>query len=187
MTPTRDMSVSGISTASDRSYFSARSLRDEDEHRARKLILTLSHDQLVEEITAIEIEQKFAQFEFAVKIEKMNDRGDKYIVTFESENCKRQAHELKDELGFNLVKKRTSRPSPNNPVVYRALCPQKISDGKALFKAVVGEVNKDDILIVNTIKGLRARVAKINNGVKENRGWVTLLSDTGEALLERVW
>jgi len=102
----------------DRSKVSIRSLREEDEYLDRKLILTLSREQLVEKINPEDIERKFAQFDFAVNLEKIND-SDKpgtYIVTFESEDCKTQAYQLGQEMGYKLVKKRAPRPSPENPV-----------------------------------------------------------------------
>jgi len=110
-----------------------------------------------------------------------------YSVTFESKVRKTQAHELAQEMGYNLVKKRAPRPTPESPILYRALCELKIREGKAFSKKSVGVVRENEHVIVNRIRShrnrLRARLVDDNN---EERGWVSLLSKKGEKWLERV-
>jgi len=179
-----DVGTRMITAKKDRSNFSASSLREEDEHLARKLNLTLSDDQLIEEIKVEDIEKKFAQFDFSVKIDKVSAKPGAYIVTFESEDLKLQAHKQAVTIGYNLVKKRRPRPSPKNPVLFWACEKLLISAGKSLYKEVVGEISKDELVLVNSIKSHRARLENINNG--KNLGWVWLHTVSGQELLKRV-
>jgi len=169
----------------DTSNFSPSSLREEDQHLARKLILTLNHDQLLDEKNLEDIVKRFSIFGFTVKVHKDNHKPGTFVVLFASKDAKMRAHKLKQKLGYKLVKKRRARPSPKKPVLFLACCDLDIKTGKAKSNPVVGYVKKDELVLVDSIKSNRARLQNINNG--DSRGWVELVSRaTGEELLKRV-
>jgi len=88
-------------------------------------------------------------------------------------------------LGYKLVRKRRPRPSPRCPIMFKALYRLKIRSGKAFSRDVLGWVNKGDLVIVNQVKGRRARLMFIENGMISNLGWVSLHTSEGIQLLEQ--
>jgi len=85
--------------------------------------------------------------------------------------------------GFKLVKKRPPRPSPRCPVMFKALACLWVRRGKALSAEIIDEVKKGDHVIVNQVKGRRARLMSVEG---ENLGWVSVHTHTGLQLLERL-
>lgn len=53
-------------------------------------------------------------------------------------------------------------------------------------KKVIGCVNKNDVIIVNQVKGRRARVIFHQNGEMVTAGWVSLYTAKGVPLAKRL-
>jgi len=151
--------------------------------RGRKLFLTLRPDQY--DMGIEDIRSRFQMFNYTVKI-LPSDRDSSFVILFPGRTKAQKALVQMDEIGFKLVKKRPKRPSPNFPVMFRALSPLKIRRGKALSAEIIGEVKQGDDVMVNQVKGRRARLLSVQNGEKKNRGWVSVHTETGRQLLERL-
>jgi len=151
--------------------------------RGRKLFLTLSADQVAQETGIEDIRSRFQMFNYTVKILK-SDRPDSFVILFPGRTTAQKALVEMNAIGFKLVKKRPPRPSPSFPVMFRALSSLKIRRGKALSAEIIGQVKQGDDVMVNQVKGRRARLMSVQNG--ENRGWVSVHTETGRQLLERL-
>jgi len=161
--------------------------------RGRKLFLTLRPDQLVKdreierhivEKTQIEnIRAKFLEFNYIVKIFPSDTRPNSYIIFFPGRTMAQKALVQANTIGYKLVKKRPPRPSPSSPVMFKALEFLKVRSGKALSAEVIDEIKKGDHVIVNQVKGRRARLVSIYNG--SNWGWVSVHTVKGAQLLHR--
>jgi len=67
--------------------------------------------------------------------------------------------------------------------MFKALEFLKVRKGKALSAEVIDEIKKGDHVIVNQVKGRRARLVSIYNG--SNWGWVSVHTVKGAQLLHR--
>jgi len=151
--------------------------------RGRKLFLTLRQDQVDQNIGIEDIRSRFQLFNYTVKI-LPSDRPSSFVILFPGRTTAQKALVQMSAIGFKLVKKRPKRPSPKYPVMFRALSSLKIRRGKALSAEIIGEVKQGDDVMVNQVKGRRARLLSVQNG--ENRGWVSVHTETGRQLLERL-
>jgi len=151
--------------------------------RGRKLFLTLTSAQIAEETQIEDIRSRFNEFNYTVKILPSESRPDSFIILFPGRTTAQRALVEMKAIGFKLVKKRPPRPSPRCPVWFRALASLKIRRGKALSAEIIGQVKKGDHVIVNQVKGRRARLMSKTG---ENRGWVSVHTIHGAQLLERL-
>jgi len=71
-------------------------------------------------------------------------------------------------------------------VKYQALYELNLRSGKSLKKKIVGCVNKNDVIIVNQVKGRRARVVFPQNGEMVTAGWIALYTAKGVPLVKRL-
>jgi len=161
--------------------------------RGRKLFLTLRPDQLVkdrqmehqifQETQIEDIRARFQKFNYTVKILPSETRPDSYIIFFPGRTMAQRALGEAKAIGYKLVKKRPPRPSPSSPVLFKALDILKVRRGKALSADVIDQIEKGDFVIVNQVKGRRARLVSIENG--SNSGWVSVHTVNGAQLLQR--
>lgn len=160
--------------------------------RGRKLFLTLRCDQRVEDRhiegrnSQIEhIRARFQKFNYTVKILPSESRPDSYIILFPGRTMAQKALLEANTIGYKLVKKRPPRPSPKCPVMFKALQILQVRSGKALSAQVISRVKKGDFVIVNQVKGRRARLVEVENGKVLNVGWVSVHTVNGAQLLQR--
>jgi len=79
-----------------------------------------------------------------------------------------------------IVKKKSKRVGPSNPVEYMALCEVQIRGGKSASSKVVGELKARQTVVINQIKGRSGRVVvKGENGKYTKKGWVSLFTGSG--------
>jgi len=154
--------------------------------RSRQLILTLKHEQRVQGNQIDHLRNRFAEFNYHVKIRSAGINSNLYEVVFKDDETAKRAYHETETIGYKLAKKHGQRPTPNNMVKFLALSELTIRSGKSLSKRVVGRVKKNDVVIVNRVKGRRARMVIHNNGQMFEVGWVSLRSANGVALLKRL-
>lgn len=142
-----------------------------------ELVLTLRPNQC-DNILA-----RFEEFGYTVKISHMKNKPNSYVVLFPSRKMAEKALAQANIIGYTLVKKRRPRPSPRCPIMFKALSKLKIRSGKAFSRNVLGWVRKNDLVMVNQVKGRRARLLSWENGA--NLGWVSLHTSNGIQLLEQ--
>jgi len=142
-----------------------------------ELVLTLRPEQ------CDDIRSRFEQFDYTVKISPIENKPDSFVVMFPDRNMAEKALEEANKIGYKLRKKRRPRPSPRCPIMFKALHPLMIRSGKAFSRNVLGCVQKGDLVIVNQVKGRRARLMSMDN--MSNLGWVSLHTSEGVQLLEQ--
>jgi len=148
--------------------------------KGNELILTLRPDQCVDVICS-----RFYEFNYTVKIAPLENKPDSYVVKFPDKMMAEKALAEAPMIGYKLVKKRRPRPSPRCPIMFKALRRLKMRSGKAFSRDVLGWINKDELVIVNQVKGRRARLMFVENGKISNLGWVSLHTSNGDQLLEQ--
>lgn len=163
--------------------------------RGRKLFLTLRPDQrlqarhlehhIFQDEQIEHIRARFEKFNYTVKIFPSETRPDSYIIFFPGRTMAQKALGEAKAIGYKLVKKRPPRPSPTCPVMFKALNFLMVRRGKALSADVIDQIEKGDYVIVNQVKGRRARLVKTENGKVFNFGWVSVHTVDGVQLLQR--
>lgn len=111
---------------------------------------------------------------------------DSFVVEFKDTGMALKALAEANFLGLKLSRRRPKRPSPDRPVKFKALHELQVREGKSLRQKQKGKVKKGEIIVVNQVKGRRARMLDIQNGQPVNVGWVSLNSKEGTTLLKRV-
>jgi len=154
--------------------------------RSRQLILALTPEQRIQGNQIDDFLKRFAEFHYDVTIRPSGTKSDLYVVYFQDEESANRAYREAEAIGYKLTKKRGQRPSPNFMVKFQALRELTIRSGKSMFKRVVGRVNKNDVVIVNQVKGRRARVVKHHNKRMVKVGWVSLYTSKGVTLMKRL-
>jgi len=153
-----------------------------------QLILTLTPENAVPLGQVINfLKNKFAKFGYNVDIFSASWKHGSYVVVFEDAKLAKEAHAKARAKGYKLTRYRSQRPSPKFLVRYQALIDLPIRTGKSTRQGKTGRyVRKDDIVTVNQVKGRRARIVSIVNGVQKNIGWVSLRTLTGESMMKRI-
>ena len=113
----------------------------------------------------------------------MKNKPNSYVVLFPARKMAEKALAQANIIGYTMVKKRRPRPSPRCPIMFKALSDLKIRSGKAFSRNVLGWVHKNELVMVNQVKGRRARLMCMENGA--NLGWVSLHTSNGIQLLEQ--
>jgi len=148
--------------------------------RRRCLALTLRSEQKVQVGQKQDIKSKFAKLGYNVEV-RFGEKANSYILEFDDEEMALKANAQFKNLGYKLTRYRPRRPSPSKPVFYRVLSRATVRVGKSFKGKIVMTLEKDDIILVDQVKGRRARV--ILGG--ERVGWVSVHSDVGYQFLER--
>jgi hypothetical protein len=148
--------------------------------KGRELVLTLRPDQCNDDIL-----QRLEEFNYTVKVSPMKNKPDSYVVLFPDKIMADKALAQSDTIGYKFTRKRRPRPSPRYPIMFKALHCLKIRSGKAFSRDVLGKVKKNDLVIVNQVKGRRARLVFVENAQIFNIGWVSLHTSNGIQLLEQ--
>lgn len=181
-----DINSESDNTRSSISFNSCRSSMNAEQDaplRKRQLILRLQPEELAFPALREFLYQKFAERNYIVDIH-MN--RDSCVVEFEDRGMALKALAEANVLGLKLSKRRPKRPSPDRLVRFKALHELQIREGKSPNQKKKGKVKKDEIIIVNQVKGRRARIVDIQDGKPVNIGWVSLNSKEGITLLQRV-
>jgi len=153
-----------------------------------QLVLTLTPENTVPlgQVKYI-LKNKFAKFGYNVDIFPMSWKHGSYVVVFEDAKLAKEARTKAQAKGYKLSKYRGQRPSPKFLVKYKALVDLPIRTGKSTKQGKTGrKVRKDDVITINQVKGRRARIVSLVNGVQKNIGWVSLHTLTGESLMKRI-
>jgi len=113
-----------------------------------------------------------------VKVKPMDAGPSIYTLIFQSEEAGKEALKFRRK-GFKIKMKYPRRARPSSPVEYKVLRDLQVRQGKS-FKGnyLVGILKRGETVEVDQIKGRRARVV--------NRGWVSLKTENGIQLLQRV-
>jgi len=154
--------------------------------KSRSLILTVRPEQrvLVGEIEFLK--SRFARFNYTVKISPRNKKPGSYIVVFNNDKTACKARAESAAIGYNLTKYRDPRPRPVNLVRFKTLSILTVRDGKSLKNRKLTMLKKNAIVTVNQVKGRRARIIFFQDGEPLTFGWVSLISENGTQLLERL-
>jgi len=154
--------------------------------RSKQLILTLQPEQRVCSGQITLLEKRFAELNYNVEVKRIDKKGKSFVVDFEDRRTALNALAKADAIGYKLSKNRTQRPNPKNLVRYKALSNLTVREGKSFKLRKIGQVMKNEVIIVNQMKGRRARIVDVQNGKPVNFGWVSLRSSEGIALMERL-
>jgi len=171
------------------SHRESMSTKSSRSHNPRKLLLTLPPHQIPENGCS-QIRSWFLYLDSAVNVKPMKEGQGKYTIIFKDINAAHKALEEFTQLGYNIRKKYRPRPSPTKPLKFIVMASKlEVREGKTLKNdslknnRKVGEVKQGEVVIVNQVKGLRARIMKDG----ENFGWVSQFSrDDGIPQLELV-
>jgi len=150
--------------------------------------------------------KRFGALKDCITVRK-SEKHNEFILCFKDEESKRIAHKkgtkykldlkkhnetaeynnlAKLTIEYKLSLNRGVRPSPKNPVKYRALRDQPITQGKATFTKI-RDLKKGEVILINQVKSTRVRVCDPDDHEgKVNVGWVTLHTLKGENYLERI-
>jgi len=146
----------------------------------RRKLLLLCNVHTLRDINVIR--NRFLAFNFMVNV---RPSGKNYIIEFKNCMQAKQALQLAKKIRYRLVMRQ--RASPSTPVKYICLSRCTILIGKSLKGKIVGKLLKGDIVIVNQIKGRRARIIRVlKNGDVSNVGWVTVTTKEGVEVLKRL-
>jgi len=90
------------------------------------------------------------------------------------------------EIHLLRVRGKSSRPRPNNPILYKALRKVWIRSGKSVDTNRVSCLQKGSVVTINRINGRSGRVVvQQQNGEYTKIGWVTLYTHDKLQLLEK--
>jgi len=160
--------------------------KDDPDLRRRELILKLLPQQHDYPGLIKYMEEKFADLNYNVEIERRSTNRKKYIVRFKDQSTALHAFKRAEAIGFKLSKSWAKRPSPKYTVKFKALCELLVREGKSCNSRIIGNVKKYEVITVNQVKGRRARIVAVHNSKLVNFGWVSLHTSEGSPLLERL-
>jgi len=83
-----------------------------------------------------------------------------------------------EDIGIELQPYWGQRPCPSCPRKFKVLKAIKIREKRSITSREIGNLNKDDVVYIDKIKKLGARLKRT--------GWVSLSSDRGVPLLEQI-
>jgi len=129
---------------------------------------------------------KFKRFGYEVEISPPDKRGGSFTVEFADVMKAQQALSQSKEIGLILTAKKLKRPGPKSPFNFEVLFPLKVRLGRTLTSDEVDEKKKGDVVLVNRIKGRRARFCTKENGSFKNVGWGSLFTREGIPLLQQL-
>jgi len=151
----------------------------------RKLVFTLSDDEISQKRDINRIRARFAEIDPDVVVQQM-DEANKYTIAFHDPTRAKEALIKYRDQGYTIAFKFPRRPSPKAPIEYISLEDLTIRTGKAFSGDIVGKLNKGQKVTVNQLKGRRARLIKTDQEV-EKWGWVSMYSsEDGRQLLRQV-
>jgi len=153
-----------------------------DDLKRRCLILTLRSEQKVPVGQKQHLKSEFAKFNYNVEIIPWN-KENLYILVFDDREEALEAKAQANNLGYQLAKYRPRCAGPDNPVLFKVLSPVTVREGKSFKTKKVKMLAKNDIILVNKVKGGRARVISFQDG--RRIGWVSLYGQQYQPLLER--
>lgn len=163
------------------------SIRSMRRARYKKLILELKPEQIIKGASAIDIiNRRLLQFGHVADIKPMEGRPNTYILSFPGSEMAQECFHQADEIGYKFEKKWPPRPSPSRPIRFKSLRCQQILSGKAFSGEHRGILKADVTVVVNQVKGRRARLVEIAKGVVKNIGWVSVHNPEGMPLLEQL-
>jgi len=149
----------------------------------RCLVLSLNPEQKVPLGPKRQVvKSQFAKLNHKVKIIGSREKENSYILVFDNEEKPLKANAQFYNLGYQLQKYRPRRASPGNRVLFKVFSPVTGRVGKSFKSKKVEMLEKNDIILMNQVKGRRARVISFQNGGPV--GWVSSYGDQGEPLLE---
>jgi len=167
------------------------SIRSVRRSRYTKLELTLQPDQIIKDNPNIcyidTIKRRLKKFNFvAAEITALKDKPFTYLLRFSENETAYAVFHSAEELGFKLVKKWPTRPSPSRPIWYKNLANQKILSGKAFSGEIRGTLDAGKNVLINQVKGRRARIIEMKKGKPETIGWVSVHTPEGDELLKQL-
>jgi len=145
---------------------------------ARCLVLTLLPEQKVELGSKQLVKILFLRSNYNVEVVRVREKDNSYILIFDDEEKALKANAKFKIAGYKLSKYRPRRPSRDYHVSFKVLSPVTVRVGKSLSSRTIGELEKNNVIRVNQVKGRRARI--ISQG-----GWVSVHANNGKRLLER--
>jgi len=154
------------------------------------LVLTLRPGRRVIVGEKEHVKSIFAMLNYKVQIFE-HEKPNKFKLVFEDEEEALKANVEFVTSGYTIAKYRATRPSPNNPVMFKTISRVTVRRGKSLNTRKVGELQKDTIILVNQRKSRRVRVISFRDGDTVEsvslHGWVSLHSENCTTLIERYY
>jgi len=154
----------------------------------KKLVLTFQPGQIPKEGDVDRIRSWFIEMDAAVEVQPMT-WANSYTIVFQDPNVAQKVLVGFRKMGFMIAKKFPPRPSPSCPIYYKTLESLIIRKGKAFSGTILGSLDKGRTVLVNQIKGRRARLIKQKNDTNKGWvtwGWVSLRSSKGKPLITQV-
>jgi len=154
----------------------------------KKLVLTFQPGQMPEEGDIDRIRSWFIEKDAAVEVQPML-WANSYTIIFQDANVAQDVLHKFRKMGYMMAKKFPPRPSPKSPIYYKTLESLIIRKGKAFSGPIMGSLEKGRTVLVNQIKGRRARLVKRSEGSDTKWvtwGWVSLRSAKGRPLITQV-
>lgn len=163
------------------------SIRSVRRARYKRLILRLHPDQIVQGERAIDsINRRLMEFNHVADIRPMQGTVNTYILTFSGSEMAQDAFHQGEEMGYKFEKKWPPRPNPKRPIRFISKVAQQILSGKAFSGEDRGTLRAGEIVVVNQVKGRRARFIKTVGGEDKTIGWVSIHTQEGVPLLEQL-
>jgi len=167
------------------------SIRSTRRSRYTQLVLTLQPNQIIKDIPNVcyidTIKWWLKKFNFvAAEITPLKDPPFRYLLSFSESETAHAVFHKSEELGFKLVKKWPQRPRPSRPIWYKNLANQTIFSGKAFTGGKRGTLDAGKNVLINQVKGRRARIIEMKKGKPETIGWVTMYTGEGDQLLKQL-
>jgi len=155
----------------------------------RTLVLTIRPEQRDPVREKENVKSILAKLNYKVQIYEY-ETPDKYILIFEDKEKALKANIEFATLGYQLEKYLETRPSPNNPVMFKTLSLVTVRLSKSLTSRKVAILQKDTIILVDKKESCGVRLIYFQ--VKDPfewvslHGWVSLHSNNGITHIERL-
>jgi len=156
--------------------------------RCRKLLLVLGQNDVEQGFCSLQsIRNRFQELEIQVEVVPNENKHNTYTLVFPNYQRAEEILSRAKEIGYKMTKKWPPRPNPKCPQKFQSMAKLEIRAGKSLRRNIVGYLKVGDIVMVNQVKGRRARLIRDSkNGGVETRGWVSLHEQDGINLLKQV-
>jgi len=156
--------------------------------RCRKLLLFLRQHEIDQDRCSLEtIRSRFRELQIQVEVEPNESKPNTYTLVFPNYQQAEKILSRADEIGYKITKKYPPRPNPKRPLKYKSMADLVIRAGKSLSGDIVGKLKEGVIVMVNQVKGRRARlIRESKSGDVETIGWVSLHEQDGVNLLKQL-
>jgi len=151
----------------------------------KKLLQTFTSGHIPENGYTEIIRSWFPELDNAVTVMPIMNNGDTYkILLFQDAHVPHEAFLKFRDVGFMIREEYPPHPCSGNPILFKALKSLVIRKEKSLRSPNLGILEMGETVLVNQVKGRRARLIKRMEDT-QTWGWVSLYSEDSLPLLVR--